>query len=88
VISTGVVSPVRLGAVTLAATLTTIVTLPVRAGQPAALATTLLVSLGSMQTGRDAITIIAGVLIIAAIGEPMRRFRLMYTQLRPAAGKV
>jgi hypothetical protein len=88
VIATGIVTSARLGAVTLAATLTTIVTLIVRAGQPAALATTLLVSLGSMQTGRDAIAIITGVLIIAAIGEPMRRFRLRYTQLRPAAGKV
>lgn len=88
VISSGVVSPARLGALTLAATLTTVVTLIAKAGQPAALATTLLVSLGSMQTGRNAIAIIAGVLIIAAIGEPMRRFRLKYTQLRPAAGKV
>lgn len=88
VISTGIVTPARLGAVTLAATLTTIVTLLAKAGQPAALATTLLVSLGSMQTRHDASAIIAGVLIIAAVGEPMRRFRLRHTQLRPAAGNV
>ncbi|MGC1964853.1 MAG: HPP family protein [Candidatus Acidiferrales bacterium] len=87
VISTGIVSPARLGAVTVAATLTTVVTLIAKAGQPAALATTLLVSLGSMQTGRDAIALIAGVLIIAAIGEPIRRFRLKHTQLRPAVDK-
>lgn len=52
VISTGIVTPARLAAVTIAATLTTIVTLIAKAGQPAALATTLLVALGSMQTRR------------------------------------
>jgi HPP family len=88
VILSGVVSPARLGAVTLAATLATLATLIVKAGQPAALAATLLVALGSMQTRRDSIAIIAGVLIISAIGEPLRRFRLKHTKLRPAAGDV
>lgn len=83
VISTGVVSTRRLFAVTLAASLTTFLTLILRAGQPAALATTLLISLGAMQTLRDAIAIIVGVLIITAIGEPVRRFRLKYTEIRP-----
>jgi hypothetical protein len=60
----------------IAASLTTIVTLMLRASQPAAMATTLLVSLGLMQTRQDAIAIIVGVLIIATIGEPLRRVRL------------
>jgi HPP family len=88
VISAGVVSTDRLWAVAIAATLTTFVTLLLKAGQPAALATTLLVSLGSMQTRRDAIAIVAGVLIIAAIGEPVRRFRLKHTEIRPAVGNI
>jgi fructose-specific phosphotransferase system IIC component len=86
VILTGVVSQERIWAATIAATLTTLITLLLKAGQPAALATTLLVSLGSMQSRRDAIAIIAGVLIIAAVGEPVRRFRLRHTEIRPALG--
>jgi HPP family len=88
VILTGVVSQKRIWAATIAATLTTLITLLLKAGQPAALATTLLVSLGSIETRRDAIAIIAGVLIIAAVGEPVRRFRLRYTKIRPATGSL
>jgi hypothetical protein len=58
----------------LAVLLTTFITLAIRASQPAALATALLVSLGSMQSGRDAVAIIVSV-ILAAIGEPLRRWR-------------
>ena len=86
VISTGIVSGKRVWAIALAAALTTLITLILKAGQPAALATTLLVSLGSMQTLHGAIAIVAGVLIITAIGEPVRRFRLKYTQIRPMVG--
>ncbi len=88
VISAGFVSVERLWAAAIAATLTTLVTLLVKAGQPAALATTLLVSLGSMQTRRDAIAIVVGVLIMAAIGEPLRRFRLRRTEIRPALDDI
>ena len=88
VISTGIVSTRRVWAIALAASLTTLVTLILKAGQPAALATTLLVSLGSMQTLRAAVAIVAGVLLITAIGEPVRRFRLKYTKLRPMVGKI
>lgn len=87
VLSSGVVSSQRLGAVVVAATLTTLVTLLLKASQPASLATTLLVSLGAMQTRRDAMVIVAGVLVITAIGEPLRRFRLKHTRLRPIVGK-
>jgi ABC-type Fe3+-siderophore transport system permease subunit len=76
VTASGIVTTKRLLAVTLAAALTTLVTLVMNAAQPASLSTTLLVALGSMQTRRDAAAIIAGVLIIAAIGEPLRRLRL------------
>ena len=85
VISTGAVSIERLWAVAIASTLTTLVTLMLKAGQPAALATTLLVSLGSMQTRQDALAIVAGVLIITLIGEPVRRFRLKHRSDRPWA---
>jgi HPP family len=87
VLSAGIVSTQRLWAVALSAAATTLGTLILKAGQPAALATTLLVSLGAMQTRRDAIAIIAGVLIITAIGEPVRRFRLKHTVIRPIDGR-
>lgn len=87
VISSGVVSTERLWATTLAATLTTFFTLILKAGQPAALATTLLVSLGAMQTLQGALAIVAGVLIITIIGEPVRRFRLKHTEIRTVLNK-
>jgi hypothetical protein len=83
VLATGRVSPQRIWAVAISAALTTFASLVLKAGQPAALATTLLVSLGAMQTRRDAIAIIVGVLLIAAMGEPLRKFRLKYTAIRP-----
>ena len=76
VLATGVVSPLRMWAAVISAALTAFVTLALKAGQPAALATTLLVSLGAMQTRRDAIAIIVGVLLVTAMGEPLRRLRL------------
>jgi hypothetical protein len=82
VMATGVVSPERMWAMTISAALTTLVTLVLRAGQPAALATTLLVSTGAMQTRRDGVVIVVGILLIAAVGEPVRRFRLKYTDIR------
>jgi hypothetical protein len=75
VVATGIVAAPRLWAATLAAALTTALTLLFRAGQPASLATTLLVSLGGMQTGKSAIAIALGVIIITGIGEPVRRIR-------------
>jgi hypothetical protein len=75
VMATGVVAASRLWAATLAAVLTTFFTLLLKAGQPAALATTLLISLGGMQTGKSAIAIVLGVILITSIGEPLRRLR-------------
>jgi hypothetical protein len=68
--------------VTLAATLTTFGTLALRATQAAALVTTLLVSVAAMQTRRDAVAIVAGVLLTTLIGEPVMRFRLKHIKLR------
>ena len=100
VLSTGIISTQRLWATTLAATLTTLFTLILKAGQPAALATTLLISLGAMQSGRaaiislgamkrgrTAIAIVVGFLIMTVIGEPIRFFRLKNTALRQVSGE-
>jgi len=76
VLAAGVVAAPRLCASALAAALTTVLTLLLKAGQPAALATTLLITLGAMQTRKGAVAIILGVVLIAAIGEPLRRLRL------------
>lgn len=73
VAAAGFVSSPRLWAAVLAVVITTAATLVLRANQPAAPATSLLVSLGSMQRGHDALAIIAGVLILTALGEPIRR---------------
>jgi len=76
VLAANVVSAQRLWATAISAALTTLACLALKVGQPAALATTVLVPLGAMQTRRDAIAIIVGVLLVTAIGEPVRRLRL------------
>ena len=76
VMAAGFVPAPRLWAAVAAAIVTTLVTLALRASQPASLATTLLVALGAMQTGRDAVAIAVSVLILAAIGQPLRLRRI------------
>jgi len=71
----GFVSSVRMWAVVIAVAGTTFFTLLLKASQPAALATAMVVSLGAMQTRRDADAIVIGILILAAVGEPIRRLR-------------
>lgn len=71
--SAGFITSLRLWAAILAVVLTTFATLLLKASQPASLSTTLLVSLGTMQTRRDAAAIAIAVVIIAAVGEPLRR---------------
>lgn len=66
----------RVCAATIASLLTVFFTLLLRANQPAALSTTLLISLGIMQTFKDGLLILVGVLLITAIGEPIRRWRI------------
>jgi hypothetical protein len=75
VMTSGFVAAPRIWAAVVAATLTAGITLMIRASQPASLATALLISLGAMQTGRDAVAIVVGVLLVAAIGEPLRWLR-------------
>lgn len=66
----------RVWTATLAALITVVFTLIARAKQPAALATTLLISLGLMQTWVQGGIIMGGVVLITLLGEPIRRMRL------------
>lgn len=83
VMSSGFVPEPRIWASVLAAGLATVCTLAIGASQPASLATALLVSLGAMQTARDALAIVLGVLLITALGEPVRRIRLAHLPAKP-----
>jgi hypothetical protein len=65
----------RVEAAVLSAALTVFGTLLARATQPAALSTTLLVSLGTMQRWTDAALIMAAVLLMTLVGEPLRHWR-------------
>lgn len=75
----------RVWAAVIAALITAFFTLLLHAGQPAALSTTLLVSLGIMQTAQDGLMIMAGVVLIMLIGEPIRIVRLKRTAESPPA---
>jgi hypothetical protein len=75
-ISTGWIGWPRVGAVVLASALTVVVTLLLRATQPAALSTTLLIALGLMQKWQDGFMIMGGVLLMLIFGEPVRLWRL------------
>lgn len=66
----------RIVASVLAVLLTTVLGKLLRCMQPAALATTLLVAIGLFQSWHDAQTIIIGVALVAAVGEPVRRWQL------------
>ena len=72
--------PVRVATCGIAVALTGFFTLLAKAGQPAAYATALLIALGSMQRASDACAIGLAVLILGAIGEPIRRMRLKLVQ--------
>ena len=83
--SSGTIHWQRIWAVVMAASLTVVVTLLIKARQPAALSTTLLVALGSMQTWQDGFYLMGGVLIILFCGEPVRRWRLRARQTQKQA---
>lgn len=74
-ISSGKVALPRVAAASVSALLTVLVTLLARATQPAALSTTLLVSLGSLQRRQDGFFIMAAVVLLVLLGEPLRRWR-------------
>lgn len=65
----------RVWATVLAAMFTVFGTLLLKATQPAALSTALLISLGLMQTAKDAGLILLAIVLMTAMGEPIRRFR-------------
>ena len=69
------VPPLRILSVAIAGLLTVIGTLALKATQPASLSTTLLISLGTMQTWHAVLSIVIGVGLMASIGEPIRRIR-------------
>ncbi len=75
-ISAGWVGWPRIWAVVLAAAVTVVVTLLIKATQPAAIATTLLITLGLMQKWQDGFVIMGGVVIMLICGEPLRIWRL------------
>ena len=66
----------RVWAAALAATMTVFGTLAARATQPAAISTTLLVSLGTMQRGRDVVFILGSVVLLVVAARPLRRLRV------------
>lgn len=72
----------RVACAVLAAALTVLVNLLIHASQPAATSTTLLIALGLLQKPRDAAIILGGVLLMAAVGEPLRRLRLRTRELQ------
>jgi hypothetical protein len=74
----GGVSLPRLVAAALACGLTVFGTLLIKASQPAALSTTLLIALGSMQRPRDAVIIMGAVVLMVIVGEPLRAWRLRF----------
>jgi CBS-domain-containing membrane protein len=73
-VTLGVTWP-RAWAAILSAGLTVFGTLLLRASQPAAVSTTLLISLGVMQTRLDGVVIMGAVVLMTLVGEPLRRWR-------------
>jgi hypothetical protein len=74
----------RIWAAVVAVGLTAFINLLLHASQPAALSTALLVALGLMQSPRDAGILMAGVVLMLLLGEPIRLWRLRrQEQARP-----
>ncbi len=78
----------RVWAAALAATLTVFGTLVARATQPAAISTCLLVSLGTMQSGRDAMFILGSVVLMVVAARPLRLLRVAEGAEGPEDGGV
>ena len=66
----------RVWAAALAATMTVFGTLAARATQPAAISTSLLVSLGTTQRGRDVKVNLGSVVLMTVAARPLRRLRV------------
>jgi CBS-domain-containing membrane protein len=85
-VSLGVVAWSRAWAALLSAAVTVFGTLLARASQPAAVSTTLLISLGVMQTRMDGVVILSAVLLMTLAGEPLRRWRERATERAGSGG--
>lgn len=72
----GELVPARVLAATIAIALTLLVGALLRASHPPAAATTLLVALGATATADKAVSLFAGVVVVAVAGELLRRVRL------------
>ena len=79
-VSTSSITMVRVWAAVVATLLTVLGTVLARATQPAALSTTLIVATGTMQKAVDGPTIMAAILLVTLLGEPLRRWRLGHRQ--------
>ncbi len=77
-VSTSSITMVRVWAAVLATLLTVLGTVLARAQQPAALSTTLMVATGSMQRPIDGPVIMAAILLVDLLGEPLRRWRIRH----------
>jgi len=86
-VSTAGVPLIRVWATVLAAALTVFVTLLLHASQPAAIATSILISSGLLQRPIDAAVILGAVILMILVGEPLRRLRLRYQKSHTQAEK-
>lgn len=66
----------RVWAAVLAGAVTVFANLALKASQPAAVSTTLLIALGTLQQPHDAAIIMAAVVLMTIVGEPLRKWRL------------
>ena len=84
--SAGYLTGSRIFASVLACVLTAFSNLLLRAGQPAAFSTALLVTLGSYESPRDVLAIVLAVLFLTVLGEPLRRKSLQLRETGKQAG--
>lgn len=75
-VSSAGVLPLRIASASVAALLTVFGNLALKAAQPAALSTTLLIALGTMQKPIDAAVIMGSVGLMTLLGDPIRAVRL------------
>jgi CBS-domain-containing membrane protein len=71
-----VLDPGRAAASVVALALTILLGMLARGSHPPAAATTLLVTLGGIRTGNDVLNLAIGIVVIAVVGEAIRRVRL------------
>jgi hypothetical protein len=75
-VASGTVAIPRIGAAVTAAALTVLFTLLLKASQPAAVSTSLLIALGVLQQWQDGFVIMGAVALMLACGEPLRAWRM------------